>query len=590
MKNSKTKKYSNIIAPIQAPVHVPIQAPVHVPIQSPVQTASINGEESSHYLAKRGLVIQKSNHNPSLLEDIKRELTVKPFIQEEFSGNVESFKVFLENDKKLYLPRFYSEEKFGITPSMKLLSGDDISLLWNNTKYPLRANQQVVYDVVQFKVPLVRPNSRGENVGGGGILALPCGFGKTILGLYLCANYFRKKTLIIVHKEFLLNQWRERIRDFLPSARIGIIQQNTFDIANQDIVIGMLQTISMKDFPLDAFDSFGLTIIDESHRIPCQVFSKALFKINSLYMLGLSATPNRKDGLTKVLKWFVGDILYQVKTGIKHDVLVEQYILNSENDAYNEEESTFRGTANMSKMINNITEYRHRTNTMIELIARQVAENLKILILSDRRGHLDTIHRLVTEQNICDVGYYVGGMKAKDLKISEGKRLILGTYSMASEGMDIPDLDTLILGSPKTDIIQSVGRILRKKHEDKYAKIIDLVDDFSIFTSQANKRKKYYKQKNYKIITHVIEDSTQLAKFILPAANIQPSSSNLDDREEDEEQESSEECDNPTVSPISAKIEVVEEEIDEDTLTPAQKRKAENAKQKKALMMGYAFN
>lgn len=509
-------------------------------------------DEARTYLAKRGYVIQKKHFPTAKIDELKRELTVKPFVQKEFGGNVESFPVFLENKNKLYIPRFYAYENFGKPVAMKLLQGEDTQLTWNYEKYPLRENQQAVIQTVRQKIPVPAPDDTPERKeGGGGILALPCGFGKTILGLYLSAAYFRKKTLIIVHKEFLLNQWRERIRDFLPDASIGLIQQNTFDVAGRDIVLGMLQTISMKDFPLDAFDSFGLTIIDESHRIPCQVFSQALFKINSLYMIALSATPNRKDGLTKVLKWFVGDILYQVKTGVKHDVLVEQYVLHSENDAYNGESESFRGTPNMARMINNITEYMHRTRFMIDLIRRQVAENRKILILSDRRNHLDTIYRLVNEGAICDVGYYVGGMKAKDLKISEGKRLILGTFSMASEGMDIPDLDTLILGSPKTDIIQSVGRILRKKHDEHVAKIIDLVDNFSIFYVQANKRKQYYKKKNYAFKTYHVQDNLKLGTFVGAAESCSGGGAGSDNSASGEDNEGNEGVEEavPTPSP-----------------------------------------
>ena len=144
---------------------------------------------------------------------------------------------------------------------------------------------------------------------GGGILSLPCGFGKTICGLYFISK-IAKKTLIIVHKEFLMNQWIERINFALPDAKIGIIQGNKCEIEGNDIIIGMLQSLALKDFPNDTFDDIGHVIIDECHRIPSKIFMRTLFKINCNYMLGLSATPNRKDGCTKILKWFIGDIIF----------------------------------------------------------------------------------------------------------------------------------------------------------------------------------------------------------------------------------------------------------------------------------------
>ena len=104
-----------------------------------------------------------------------------------------------------------------------------------------------------------------------------------------------KKTLIIVHKEFLMNQWIERINEFLPGARIGKIQGTSFDIDNKDIVIGMIQTLYDKEYPSNAFSSFGITIVDEVHRIGSEQFSRTLFKTITPYMLGISATVERKD-------------------------------------------------------------------------------------------------------------------------------------------------------------------------------------------------------------------------------------------------------------------------------------------------------
>ena len=88
----------------------------------------------------------------------------------------------------------------------------------------------------------------------------------------------KKKTLVIVHKEFLMNQWIERIELFLPDAKIGKIQGQIVDVDDKDIVIGMLQSLSMKEYPASVFESFGLTIIDEVHHISSEVFSNSLFK------------------------------------------------------------------------------------------------------------------------------------------------------------------------------------------------------------------------------------------------------------------------------------------------------------------------
>jgi superfamily II DNA or RNA helicase len=95
------------------------------------------------------------------------------------------------------------------------------------------------------------------------------------------------------------------------------------------------------------------------------------------------------------------------------------------------------------------------------------------------------------------IGYYLGGMKEEHLKASESKKVILATYAMASEGLDIKTLTTLILATPKSDVCQSVGRILRSKHSTPL--VIDLIDEHHLFQNQYNKRLTYYSSKNFKI-------------------------------------------------------------------------------------------
>ena len=236
------------------------------------------------------------------------------------------------------------------------------------------------------------------------------------------------------------------------------------------------------------------------------MFSRALPKLTSTYTLGLSATPKRQDGTTKIFLWFLGPMLFKGESDIKKvvDVRVIQY--KNFDKTYCKEEITMGGQLCYPRMINNIANYDRRTYIIIELIRRLIDKEKKVLILSDRRNHLKRIHELVTQYNIASVGFYVGGMKQKDLDISETKQILLGTYSMSSEGMDIPDLDALILASPKSNIIQSIGRILRKKHTS-YPIVYDIVDQFSKFPNQYIKRRTYYRKMKYPISIIDIEDS-----------------------------------------------------------------------------------
>ena len=321
----------------------------------------------------------------------------------------------------------------------------------------------------------------------------------TIMALYIIAK-LKLKTLVIVHKEFLLNQWIEKINEFLPDAKIGKIQGQIIDIEDKDIVIGMLQSLSMKEYPEDTFDSFGFTILDETHHLAAEVFVRSLQKIVTKYILGLSATMERKDGLTKVFKMFIGDIIYKMKRDKDEGVLIKAVKFVTQDEEFNTVEYDFRGNVKYSTMISKICSFNNRTEMILSIIENELKLNNKqqIIVLGQFKNILTYLYKAIEHRNIGTVGYYIGGMKEEQLKKSELKQIIIATYSMAAEGLDIKTLTTLILATPKTDIEQAVGRILREKHEQPL--VIDMFDNHEVFKKQWYKRKAYYLKNNYKIL------------------------------------------------------------------------------------------
>lgn len=239
-------------------------------------------------------------------------------------------------------------------------------------------------------------------------------------------------------------------------------------------------------------------IVSNCHHISSEVFSRSLPKVSFKYTIGLTATPNRADGLQKVFEWFLGPIVYRSKGGKQHNVFVKVIQIDDSNETYSKVEEGYDGKPITARMINNVANYIPRTSVIIREVQKIMEEpTRKMLILSDRRDHLKYIHTQLTEKGF-DVGFYVGGMKQKDLDISETKPIILGTFSMSSEALDIPELNTLFMTTPKSNIEQSVGRILRKTHEIRPL-IIDIKDNFRPFANQCNKRKAFYKKCKYEI-------------------------------------------------------------------------------------------
>ena len=232
---------------------------------------------------------------------------------------------------------------------------------------------------------------------GGGLLDVDPGKGKTVMGLYIIAK-LKKKTLVIVHKSFLLNQWIERIQQFLPNARVGKIQGQIVDIEDKDIVIGMLQSLSQKEYPENLFDSFGLSIYDETHHLGAEVFSRCMMKTITNYTLGLSGTMQRKDGLTKVFKMFLGDIIHKEKTDTsEHKVIVKAIHYKVNDDDFNEIKYDYRGNPLYSTMISKLCNYNHRSEFILKVLHTELENNpdQQIMILAHNKSLITYLHQAV---------------------------------------------------------------------------------------------------------------------------------------------------------------------------------------------------
>jgi len=450
------------------------------------------------YIGKKGYTIPKVELPKGEEEFLKKDLFVKPFVPGAQFGNPNdqsaAFPVYRENNNKMYLPRFYGIQRYGVPDRCDIEEGDDIDVPF---ELSLRDYQVKIVDIYCNYVskPLSKENAQH---GDGGILEVPCGRGKTIMALNIISK-IKKKTLILVHKEFLMNQWIERMNDFLPTARIGKIQGPVFDIEDKDVVIGMIQSLYDKEYAPNAFSSFGLTIIDEVHRIGSEQFSRTLFKTITPYMLGISATVERKDKLTKVLYMFIGGKIYEEKRTEEDPVCVRAIEYKSDDPEFNNVELDYRGNTKFSSMIVKLCAFGPRSDFIVNVLRDLLEEHPEnqIMILCQNKSLLTYLYEAINYREIASVGYYIGGMKQVKLQETETKKIVLATYAMAAEALDIKTLATLVMVSPKTDIVQSVGRILRVKH--KHPIIVDIVDMHENFQKQWLQRRRFYKKCNYRI-------------------------------------------------------------------------------------------
>ena len=454
------------------------------------------GKPTKTYLSRRGYAIDKQGyeHANETISILKQLTTVKPKTSPDAPGGGQAteFPVFQESSKKLYIPRALGFQLFGAPTDDTLHDGDDATgLVFNGT---LRPEQKVPTDA--FLIAAKDPSR------GGGLLSVPCGAGKTAMGLYI-STCLKKKTLIICHKEFLLNQWRERISQFIPTARVGLIKAKKVDVDGCDIVLASLQSLSMKDYEPAVLGSFGLVIADECHHLSAQVFCQALPKVTSRVFLGLSATLDRKDGLRKVFEWYLGPPVYESKARTESQMIVRMvpYVDDDPLMNYGVEKYMWNGKRNVAAMLSALCAYAPRTVMIIDLLEEVLKKEpeRKTLILSDRRGHLKELERLLRERGYTSIGYYVGGMKEADLKASESKDILLATLAMSAEGMDIPRLDTLVLATPVSAIEQPIGRIQRQKPSERThtPMTIDVWDQYSLYYNQGRRRRDFYFKSGY---------------------------------------------------------------------------------------------
>lgn len=446
------------------------------------------------YYGPRGYTLLKECMDAEDLKILRDELTVGAYVPKA-PVQPPKFPIYRECSKKIYIPRFYGTKIYGIPEESRIPPGLPVSdsLVFSGE---MREYQNVI--VEKYIQQVTKPENAG--MGGGGLLDVDPGKGKTVMALNIISR-LRMKTLVIVHKSFLLNQWIERIQQFLPAARVGMIQGQILDIDDKDIVIGMLQSLSMKEYPRDLFDSFGLSVYDECHHMSAEVFCRCMMKVVTKYTLGLSGTMVRKDGLTKVFKHFLGDVVHKEKNDTtSHAVIVKGIQYKVDDAEFNETEYDYRGNPKFSTMISKVCNYNRRSEFILDVLQNELATNpdQQVMILAHNRSLLEYFHDAIEHRKIATVGYYVGGMKEAALKLSESKKVIIATYAMASEGLDIKTLTTLIMASPKTDVCQSVGRILRVKHASPL--VIDIIDPQDVFRSQWLKRQTYYIKQRYRII------------------------------------------------------------------------------------------
>jgi superfamily II DNA or RNA helicase len=341
----------------------------------------------------------------------------------------------------------------------------------------LRPEQQIVR-----KEAISRLSSKGSI-----IISCYTGFGKTALAIEL-GSIIGFKTLVIVNKIVLINQWRDSIMKFCSKAKVQCLSPRSIKDPDNDFYIINAQNV--EKMGLNYFDDIGLCLVDEVHMIMAESLSKCMQYIYPRYLIGLSATPYRPDGLDKLLELYFG--LYKIIRKLWCHHIVYKVDTNFTPPV----ERNIQGRLNWGAILDAQAQNEERNNLIIDIIRKFSDRNFLVLVKRVIQGEY-------LLQKLVELGESVTDLIGDKQEFAPDARILIGTCQKVGVGFDHSKMDTLLLA---TDIeeyfIQYLGRVFRTKDSEPY--IFDLVDKNSTLVKHFNTRKDIYKEhggiiQNYKL-------------------------------------------------------------------------------------------
>ena len=331
-----------------------------------------------------------------------------------------------------------------------------------------------------------------------GVLVAPPGAGKTVMAASLIAARGRS-TLVVVHRRPLLEQWRSRLSEFLGLDPSAIGSPDKPGASGVDVA--MIQTLARRDDAV-GMARYGHVVIDECHHVPAVTTEKVLREIPARFVLGLTATPTRRDGHQPIIEMQCGPIRHTMTVAAELETAVRRVLV--------ERRSAFDATVlppepGIQEVLGAVATDERRTHAIAADALAEVDEGRLPLVLTERRGHLDALAALLAERT--EVVCLHGGMGVKarrrcdEILASDRPRVVVATGRYIGEGFDDPRLDTLMLAMPiawKGTMTQYAGRLHRHHEAKRECRIVDYVDhEVPVLRRMYAKRQRAYARLGY---------------------------------------------------------------------------------------------
>jgi superfamily II DNA or RNA helicase len=369
-----------------------------------------------------------------------------------------------------YRPTWPRPERSSLWPSMGLFTGQ------------LRpAQEEVATQAIQ-----------ALNQHGAVIIACQPGFGKTCLSIYLSCK-IKLCTLVICHYVVLINQWKESLKKFCPTARVHIISGKK-DWPEADIYL--VNAINVPKYDRSLWTRIGTVIVDECHLIMADKLSMCLRYLQPRYLLGLSATPYRVDGLNILLRLYFGPVC------IERELWREHYVYPIYTKFKWPIQKTRMGQLDWNAILDSQSNSMERNDAIVNLV--RFFSDRVFLILCKRVSQAQYLHDRLKE-----TGEDVTSLFGATQTYEQSSRILVGTAKKTGVGFDHPRLNALVLAADIQEyFVQYLGRVFRR--EDTVPIIFDIVDNFPTLRKHFSTRVQVY-TKHGGIIRNIEEDFAEFS-------------------------------------------------------------------------------
>lgn len=413
--------------------------------------------------------LRKDQLTPEELAFLRRTLTVERKKNFSRGDPLPPTAVFVESERYFGVPRAYFDETYARQYEVTYAYPDHLSQPWLDR--PIQFHGKLFPEQSEA-VEALKSKCLPHRFFGGILWAAP-GWGKSTTGCAFSAA-LRAKTLMVVHREFLLDQWSERIATYLPGAKVGRVQGKRCDYRDCHVVVGLVHSLANKRYSEDFYDYFDMVMVDEIHTTAgASTWGLVPSLFSAPWRVGLTATPRRKDAAENVFLYQVGPTFYRAKQA-RLPLQVRRVPTNFQ--------AVLGEDVDRDKLIFHLCQDKARNQLIVDQMIRALEADRKLFVLSERIEHLQVLEVLLQgtltaagKQSV-STGFYIGGTDTDMRHLASKARVVFATYQLASVALDIPALDTLFMATPMSDVEQAVGRILRPHPEKKDPVAVDFID------------------------------------------------------------------------------------------------------------------